>query len=56
MNLRELVKMRGFNLENKVKLVRHNDSKYDIQMMYRNGFLDFYQSTQLKDVFGNYYR
>ena len=53
MNLSELVEMRGFTLNNKIKLVRHKDSNYDIQSMYRNGFLDFYQSTQIKDVFGN---
>lgn len=53
MNLSELVKMRGFDFEKKVKLVRHQDSRFDIQTLYRNGFLDFYQSTQSKDVFGN---
>lgn len=53
MKLTELIKMRGFDCNGKVKLVRHQDPQYDIPMLYRNGFLDFYQSVQSKNVFGN---
>jgi len=53
MKLTELLKMRGFDCRTKVKLVRHQDSRYDVPLLYRKGFLDFYQSVQSKDVFGN---
>lgn len=53
MNLTELLKMRDFDRGAKIKLVRHQDPQYDIPMLYKNGFLDFYQSVQSKDVFGN---
>lgn len=53
MKLTELIKMRGFDFGTKVKLVRHQDPRYDIPMLYRKGFLGFYQSVQSKNVFGN---
>lgn len=53
MNLTELLRMRGFDLNNKTKLVRHQDKKFDVQKLYKTGYLDFYQGTQGKDVFGN---
>lgn len=52
MNLTELMKMRGFDTKKKIKLVRHQDPNYDTKSLYKNGMLDFYQSLQSKDVFG----
>lgn len=53
MNLTELVKMRGLDPSKKIKLVRHQDPNYDTKYLYKNGMLEFYQSIQSKDVFGN---
>lgn len=53
MNLSELVSMRGFDISKKIKLVRHQDTNYDTQCLYKIGMLDFYQSVQSNDVFGN---
>lgn len=53
MNLNELVKMRGFDTTQKIKIVRHQDSNYDVQQLYKQNLLEFYQSVQSKDVFGN---
>lgn len=50
MELYELVKMRGFDVR-RVKIVRHQDPKYDINMLYRNGFIEEYQSVQSQDYF-----
>lgn len=53
MNLSELINMRGFDISQKIKLVRHQDPQYDIQYLYRSKMFDFYQSVQTNDVFGN---
>lgn len=53
MNLTELVKMRGFDISGKIKLVRHQDSRYDMNLLHKLGMINFYQSIQSKDVFGN---
>ncbi|ASS66968.1 GIY-YIG nuclease family protein [Paenibacillus sp. RUD330] len=53
MNLSELIAMRGFDLSKKIKLVRHQDQNYDTQHLYKLKMLDFYQSLQSNDVFGN---
>ncbi|MDG0789953.1 hypothetical protein OMP38_03115 [Cohnella ginsengisoli] len=53
MNLNELVRMRNFTLTNKVKLVRHQDPNYDTKLLHKIGMLEFYQSIQSNDVFGN---
>lgn len=53
MNLTELVKMRGFDITKKIKLLRHQDPQYDINFLYKHGMLEFYQSIQSKDVLGN---
>lgn len=45
--------MRGLDLSKKIKLVRHQDPNYDTKLLYKRGMLDFYQSIQSKDVFGN---
>ncbi len=53
MNLAELVKMRGFDITQKIKIVRHQDSQYDVKKLYKQNLLEFYQSVQSKNVFGN---
>lgn len=53
MTFTELVKIRGFDLNIKAKLVRHQNKQYDVKKLYKNGYLEFYQSIQSKDVFGN---
>lgn len=42
-----------FGLEPNVptKLVRHQDQRYDVEMLYREGHFDFYQSVQGRPVF-----
>jgi hypothetical protein len=51
MNLSELVKMRGFDINKKIKLVRHKEKGFDINSLYKQGLIDIYQSIQSKDVF-----
>lgn len=53
MTFTELVKIRGFNLNIRAKLVRHQDKQYSVKELYKKGYLEFYQSIQSKDVFGN---
>ncbi|WDM21293.1 GIY-YIG nuclease family protein [Paenibacillus polymyxa] len=45
--------MRGLDLSKSIKLVRHQDPNYDTKYLYKRGMLDFYQSIQSNDVFGN---
>lgn len=51
--LSELLSMRGLDLSKSIKLVRHQDPNYDTKYLYMRGMLDFYQSIQSKDRFGN---
>lgn len=53
MNITEIVRMRDFDISQKIKLVRHQDARYDLNLLYKQGFIEFYQSVQSKDVFGN---
>ncbi|WP_339298093.1 hypothetical protein MKY92_25380 [Paenibacillus sp. FSL R5-0623] len=45
--------MRDLDISKSIKLVRHQDPNYDTKYLYKRGMLDFYQSIQSKDVFGN---
>ncbi len=38
--------MRGFNVSAKVKMMRHQDRRYDVENLFRNGYLEAYQSVQ----------
>lgn len=51
MNIVELLHLRGLNLAAKVKLVRHQDKRYDVTEIYRTGHLNTYQSYQAKSIF-----
>jgi len=53
MDLHDIMKTSGVDLRCRIKLVRHQDPRYDIPMLFREGFLDFYQSSQGKAVFDN---
>lgn len=43
--------MRGFDLSQKVKIVRHQEKAYDVNFLYKNNWIEFYQSIQSKDRF-----
>ena len=43
---------RGFDPSCKAKLVRHQDKRYDIPQLVRDGWMDLYQAHQAKDIFG----
>lgn len=47
----DLLKLRGFDPACKTKLVRHQDKRYDIPTLSREGWLDLYQSHQARDIF-----
>ncbi len=49
----DLLTIRGFDPECKSKLVRHQDKRYDISTLVRDGWFDLYQSHQARDIFGN---
>lgn len=51
MNLKEILVMRGLDVNSKIKLIRHQDNEYDIEKLYSLGMLDTYQRIQSKDVF-----
>lgn len=53
MSLLEVLRIRGFDVNKKVKLVRHKDSGYDLDLLYNQNMLEFYQSVQSSNVFGN---
>lgn len=50
MILNELLSVRNFN-NRKVKLIRHQDSKYDTKLLYELNQLEFYQSIQSGNPF-----
>jgi len=51
MNIVELLKLRGLDTSANIKLVRHQDKRYNLQELYSKNKLDIYQSYQGKDVF-----
>lgn len=48
----DLLTVRGFEPSCKSKLVRHQDKRYDIPSLIREGWFDLYQSHQATDIFG----
>lgn len=50
MHIIELLKARGLDVSAKVKMLRHQDNRYDIARIYREGFIEFYQSNQAADI------
>jgi len=44
----QLLEMKGLDTSKKIKLVRHQDKRYDVSLIYSLGQLDIYQSYQSK--------
>jgi hypothetical protein len=53
MYLQELTKAAGIDNVNGNILVRHQEQRYDIEMLYREGMLEFYQAVQGRAIFDN---
>lgn len=51
MNIVELLALRKLDTNAKIKLVRHQDKRYDVWELYRTGHLDTYQSYQGSLIF-----
>lgn len=51
MDIVELLALRGLDTNAKIKLARHQDKRYDVKELYRDGHLDTYQSYQSRPVF-----
>lgn len=47
----DLVRLCGFDASCKSKLVRHQDARFDLDELYRSGWLETYQAFQGKPVF-----
>ena len=47
----DLLKVLGFDDRLKSKLVRHQDARYDVPALIRDGWFDLYQSLQKRPVF-----
>ncbi len=47
----ELLKLRGFDVHQPAKLVRHQDPRCDVNDFVRRGWFEFYQATQAKPRF-----
>ncbi len=48
LSLAELLKLRGLDLLKGIKIVRHQDKRYNVQEMLEKGQLEVYQSYQAK--------
>lgn len=51
LHIAELLSLRGLDVNDKVKIIRHQDPKYDMKEIIRCNQFDIYQSYQSKDVF-----
>ncbi len=49
----ELLRLRGFDSNRRIKLVRHQDARYDVLELQRPGWLETYQAFQAPGVFDN---
>lgn len=47
----EILRIRDFDTSKKIRLVRHQDSRFDIREIYEQGQLEIYQSLQSNAVF-----
>ncbi|WP_125561444.1 GIY-YIG nuclease family protein [Pseudoalteromonas rubra] len=52
MDLIKILKIYGLNEASKTKMVRHQDSRYDLNRLFTNDQIELYQERQSKDVFG----
>jgi hypothetical protein len=51
LNIVELLTLRGLDINSKIILVRHQDKRYDVNELLKNGQLEIYQSYQSKPIF-----
>jgi hypothetical protein len=51
LTITELLELRGLDLSARIKLVRHQDRRFDLWELRRKGHLDAYQSFQSRPVF-----
>lgn len=50
MNIVELLKLRGLDTGKRIKLVRHQDRRYDLYELWTTGHLETYQACQSKPI------
>ena len=50
MDLFDILKMRGFDMQAKTKVLRHQDRRFDIEKLFRDGLIEAYQSVQGQDL------
>ena len=50
MKLYDILRIRGFDMEADTKVLRHKDPRYDVEMLFRKGFLESYQSVQARKI------
>ena len=50
MNLYDILNMRGFDMNSRTKLMRHQSQYYDTNEIFRSGHINAYQSVQSKDI------
>jgi hypothetical protein len=50
MNIVELLKLRGMDTSKKIKLVRHQDQRYDLYELMTTGHLETYQACQSRPI------
>ena len=53
MDIIEILRMRGLDTEAQIKLVRHQDDRYDLADLHSKGLIEVYQSYQQKPIFHN---
>ncbi len=51
MEMTELLRLRGLDTSKRIKLVRHQDRRLDLDEVRRRGFLDHYQAYQVNAIF-----
>lgn len=51
LTINELLSQRGLDLSRKIKIVRHQDRRYDVNSLIRAGQFEAYQSSQSQPVF-----
>lgn len=49
MNLFDILNMRDFDFAARTKILRHQDTRFDVDMLYRRGLIEAYQSVQSND-------
>lgn len=49
MNLFDILRTRGFDLDGRTRMLRHQDKRYDMEMLFRKGMIEAYQSVQGRD-------